>query len=113
MPRYILKDDDCGKSFCPTQPANNSSFFLHSLADKLLLMACTIERKIDDLENQLCQTPQNGVFLVSVETPKMMLGIKYEYVEYIKRYGPPCDGKFNEVILDELRKELNIEPDID
>jgi hypothetical protein len=107
MPRYLVKDVlTTGLS----QSINlNSVYFLHSLADKLYLMSTTIEKKIKDLEEKATCQVEQGVFLVSVEAPKMTLGVKYEYVEYIKRYGPPCDGKFNETILEELRKELGIE----
>jgi hypothetical protein len=38
----------------------------------------------------------------------MALGIKYEYVEYIKQYGPPPDGIFNEEKLAAIRIELGI-----
>jgi hypothetical protein len=106
MSRYLVK----GKSSALDR---SSGVFLNSLADKLLSMSEKIDGKIKELETKQCAplVQEPGFHLASVETPVMMIGIRYEYIEYIKRYGPPINGKFNQKIIDELRIELHIEPD--
>lgn len=108
MPRYIV----CRQSVngcCDTTIDRNSAVFFNNLATKLLDMSKAIQTKMDDLANKVCHpTESRGFVLVSIDTPQMLLGVKYEYIEYIKRYGPPSRGKFDERLLDELRKELNI-----
>jgi hypothetical protein len=86
----------------------DTALFLDILADNLLSMSRAIDVRINELTNKACNTTANGFVLASIETPSMLLGIKYEYVEYIKRFGPPIKGKFDENLLESLRKELNM-----
>jgi hypothetical protein len=93
---------------CDNSLDTNSAVFFNNLATKLLDMSKAIEKKMEDLSKQVC-TPSRGFTLVQIDTPVMKLGVKYEYVEYIKRYGPPCDGIFDRIKLEQLRVELGIE----
>ena len=107
MPRYIVYQSV--NDGCDTTIDRNSAVFFNNLATKLLAMSKAIQTKMDDLANKVCSPNEYGGFvLVSIDTPQMLLGVKYEYIEYIKRYGPPIKGQFNENLLDKLRKELNI-----
>jgi len=93
---------------CDNSLDANSAVFFNNLATKLLDMSKAIEKKMEDLSKQVCST-SSGFSLVEIDTPVMMLGVKYEYIEYIKRYGPPCDGIFDAIKLEQLRVELGIE----
>ena len=89
----------------------NSAIFFNNLALKLLEMSTTIEERMKELSNKVCVPQTSGVLFASIDTPTMTLGVKYEYVEYIKRYGPPKKGKFDEEKLEEIRIELGITAD--
>lgn len=89
----------------------NSAIFFNNLALKLLDMSKAIEARMEELSNKVCSTETRGFLLASIDTPSMSIGIKYEYVEYIKRYGPPPNGLFDETLLTNLRTELGITED--
>jgi hypothetical protein len=82
--------------------------FFSKLATKLLEMAESINTKMEDLKNKVVYIPK-GVLLAEIETPQMVIGVRYEYVEYIKRFGPPENGIFDEGRLEALRIELGID----
>jgi hypothetical protein len=82
--------------------------FFGTLATKLLDMAEAIQTKIENIKKQVC-APSRGFLLAEIEAPRMILGVRLEYLEYIKRFGPPDNGIFNEERLDALRKELGID----
>ena len=115
MPSYIQisRQQATGSSTngncCCDSIDGNSAIFFNNLAQKLLDMSKAIEKRIDDLSNKVCLPESKGFLIASIETPSMMLGVKYEYVEYIRRYGPPDKGKFDSVLLQKLRTELGIE----
>lgn len=71
-------------------------------------MSQSIELKIEELSNKVCNPETKGFILVSIDTPVMDLGVKYEYIEYIKRYGPPEKGKFNPKKLNIICRELGL-----
>jgi hypothetical protein len=116
MPTYLVKNNSKGSFKDSNQPClqdcsidRNSAIFFNNLATKLLEMSQSIETRITELENRPCSTETKGVFFAAIETPSMTLGVKYEYIEYIKRYGPPSEGKFDEQKLNSLRIELGIQ----
>ena len=98
----------CGDSYC-----KDSSRFFSSLATKLLEMTTAITKRIDDIKKNCGNShgAGKGFLLASIDAPQMTLGVKYEYIEYIKRYGPPTDGKFDETKLQLLREELGMVTD--
>jgi hypothetical protein len=82
--------------------------FFSKLASKLLTMSETISERMEEMKKHICAKSEAGVLLASIEAPVMTIAIKYEYIEYIKQYGPPPEGKFDEDKLIKLRKELGI-----
>jgi hypothetical protein len=113
MSRYINKGllFNAGSCNSSSDYCKDTTRFFSNLADKLKKMAIAINDRIDNLKNQTCQRVPGGVIFASVEVPSMTLGVKYEYIEYITRYGPPDDGIFDPVKLEQLKKELNISAD--
>jgi len=112
MPVYIHRGNaNSASGVCCSQNTidRNSAVFFNSLATKLLDMSRAIEKKMEDLRKRVCE-PQNGrgFLFASIEAPSMVVGVRQEYVEYIKRYGPPVKGKFDEGLLNILRQELGI-----
>ncbi len=109
MPRYITKSSSISGGCCTsnnTESCQSSISFFSTLSEKMLNMVNTLKKQFEE-----CKKPAEkakGFFLASIEAPQMVLGVKHEYIEYIKRYGPPSDGIFNETILSRLRTELGI-----
>lgn len=110
MPRFLITNMSAtnGGCCCDNSIDRNSAVFFNKLALKLMDMTQSIEKRIDEISKR-CVGPQKGFLLVSIETPAMNLGVKYEYVEYVKRYGPPPKGKFDEALLEAIRIELGIQ----
>ncbi len=104
----IVDSNNCNNSsYC-----KDTSRFFSKLATKLKDMATAINARIEDIRSQMCNKSGSGVYLASIDVPQMTLGVRYEYIEYIKRYGPPEDGIFDEALLEGLRRELGISSDI-
>lgn len=83
--------------------------FLETLSDKLLVMTESLQKQFDELTRPPeASNGEGGVYLAKIDTPVMVLGVKYEYVLYIQKYGPPENGIFDETILENLRVELGI-----
>lgn len=114
MPAYIVGRESFlgGNCCCDNLLDSNTATFFNNLANKLLTMSQKIETQIRELQNKPCPAQPKGFLFASIETPRMLLGVKYEYVEYIKRYGPPEKGKFKEELLQQLRIELGISSSI-
>ncbi len=113
MPRLITSIDKANYSMTSGSVANDtqnqtSIEFFATLSDKLVLMAESLKEQFDDLRKQVNAEFAKGAVLASIVAPKMSLGVKQEYIEYIKRFGPPPDGVFDEAILILLRAELGI-----
>ena len=88
----------------------NSAFFFTNLANKLLEMSKTIENKIEEIKKN-CNKPVQGgrgVMFASIDTPVMNIAVPREFMEYIKRHGPPPKGKFVPYKLHVIRMELGI-----
>ncbi len=113
MPNYLVKGR--GAAYCqPSQPTTNtvdcsSAIFFDNLATKLMDMSISIQKQMEELKKKQCAQPQAGFVFASITAPKMILGVAYEYVEYITRYGPPPKGKFDPVKLEQIRIELGIQ----
>jgi hypothetical protein len=84
--------------------------FLEKLSNKLLDMTKSLQAQFAELVRPppSSGTDGGGVYIAKIDTPVMNIGVKYEYVLYIQRYGPPDNGIFDETILSELRAELGI-----
>lgn len=112
MPSYVLTGNNIKpECYCDSSIDSNSAIFFNNLASKMLDMSKAIEKRMDELANKICNHT-GGFSLVKIDTPSMILGVKYEYIEYIKRYGPPEDGQFDEVLLEKIRNDLGVKNDI-
>lgn len=115
MPSYLvsgnIKSSNTTGCCCDSSIDSNSAIFFNNLASKILDMSKAIEKKMDDLSKQVC-TQAVGFSLVKIDTPSMLLGVKYEYMEYIKRYGPPDSGQFDEVLLEKIRNDLGVKNEV-
>jgi hypothetical protein len=66
-------------------------------------MSKTIQERISKITSQICNKSEKGVLLASIDAPVMTIAINYEYIEYIKQFGPPCNGIFDEDKLNIIR----------
>lgn len=109
MPVYLVSNN-CNNNNCNNEKSfcRDTSSFFSKLATKLMDMAVTINKRIEKIKSEVKSSSGGGVLLASIETPVMMLGIKVEYMEYIRRYGPPEGGKFDEGKLEIIKNELGI-----
>lgn len=113
MPLYLqlYPNNSAGFSnFCCTSSnikCSSAINFLDTLSSKLLDMANSLQQQFNECK-QVTSTQEAGFILASIDAPKMTLGVKYEYIVYIQRNGPPPDGIFDETILAQLRVELGI-----
>jgi hypothetical protein len=113
MPTYIVSNTfnnvlgGTGDGGCANAVVcRDTTKFFDKLATKLKEMAESVNKRIEDIrKNAVCYTG-GGVLFASIDVPTMNLEVKYEYIEYIKRYGPPLDGIFDESKLALLRNEL-------
>ena len=103
-PKYIRRLQKC----ISENNSRDTISFYSKIASKLLIMSEKINNKIEDMKKNLCTKGESGVLLASIEAPVMTIAIKYEYIEYIRRHGPPDEGKFDEDKLTKIRKELGI-----
>ena len=116
MPNYLVKGRRSvisGARCQPEQPPTtvdcSSAIFFDNLATKLMDMSISIEKQMEELKKKQCAQPQAGFLFASITVPKMTLGIGYEFLEYVTRYGPPPKGKFDPVKLEQLRIELGVQ----
>jgi hypothetical protein len=85
---------------CPS-----TTTFLSTLVDKLYLMATTLKGQFEAYEAKTSKQNYRGVIIAEIDTSSLV-GIKYEYVIYVERYGPPIEGIFDEALLEQIRKEM-------
>jgi hypothetical protein len=114
MPRYLTRPgssyyiaettiDYVGNELCYTK----SMDFLDTLSKKLKELTDALKVQFDDLKKRVTVKAQ-GPVLASVVAKTIPIGVKQEYVLYIKEYGPPVNGKFDENLLQGLRQRLGI-----
>ncbi len=108
MPRYITSSASSTSGYCVLNNTETSISFFSKLSEKMLDMVKTLKQQFEECKANAKPTQTKGFFLASIEAPKMVLGVKHEYIEYIKRYGPPQNGVFDETLLERIRTELGI-----
>jgi hypothetical protein len=115
MPTYIVSNtfnnvlSGTGSGGCANAVVcRDTTKFFDKLATKLKEMAEAVNTRIEDIRKNAVCYAGGGVLFASIDVPKMNLEVKYEYIEYITRYGPPIDGIFDETKLAELRVELGL-----
>ena len=107
MSRYIVLSSSSACSMGMVCKDTITSFY-GTLATKLLTMAESINTKIEYLKNNSGIIQSRGIVMAEIQVSKMVLGVKAEYLEYIRRYGPPVDGIFEPNRLDLIRSQLGI-----
>ena len=107
MSRYIVTGDSSSCSSGVVCKDTTLSFY-GTLATKLLDMAESIHTRIENLKKSWNIKPSSGVIMAEIEVAKMVIGVKAEYLEYVRRYGPPVDGIFEPAKLALIRDQLNI-----
>lgn len=115
MPRFINKNIATlngsvvsGSDLYPALYSAKSVEFFSTLSDKLVLMTESLKVQFDTLRLEALARSSDGPIFASITAPKMTLGVKQEYIEYINRYGPPADGIFDPAILETIKQELLI-----
>jgi hypothetical protein len=80
------------------------------MANKLMEMSVAIEARFDDIRKRCGGAVPSGptFFFASIETPTMVVSVPIEYTEYIKRFGPPHRGCFDEEKLKFICYSLGI-----
>jgi hypothetical protein len=126
MPRHVIVRTGGARTMTGMTPTQLQSFsstsngggcatamcsleFFETLTDKLVCMVTSLQEQFEECHAAAQPQYAEGFVLVEVEIPKQTLGVKLEYLEYIKRYGPPCDGKFCEEKLRCLRAEMGLD----
>lgn len=117
MPSYLSQSQSClsnntsanSTACCAPEACQSSLVFFNTLSEKMLDMVTTLKTQFEKCAaNANNNSTARGFILAKIDAKPPTLGIKYEYLEYIKRYGPPSDGQFDPVLLQQLRTELGI-----
>lgn len=113
MPRFINKNIATlngsvvsGSDLYPALYSAKSVQFFSTLSDKLVSMTESLKAQFNALRIEALGRSAEGAIFASITAPKLTLGVKYEYIEYINRYGPPADGKFDAGLLATIRQEM-------
>ncbi len=113
MPRYLTRPGSTayacsgGSDMCDAYCAAKSLEFFDTLSEKLVLMTQSLNDQFEDIRKQI-YTQGQGAVLASVVAQPPPIGVKYEYIEYIKEFGPPLDGIFDQQKLITLRIRLGL-----
>ena len=99
--------DICCNNNTTQEPCKESLNFFSKLSEKMLTMVKSLKKQFEECKAQIT-TKAKGFLLAEVEVKTTPLSVKYEYIEYIKQYGPPENGIFDETKLQKLRDELGI-----
>lgn len=99
----------------PTTSSSNcccpsTTTFLSTLVDKLYTMAQTLKGQFETYESLAKKQPARGAVFAEIEVADVKLEIKYEYVIYIEKHGPPINGIFDEALLAQIRVEMAASP---
>ena len=92
---------DAGNCCCPS-----STKFLETLTNKLVDMTNSLKTQFSELVKPPVNTGGRGIFLATVDASQVVQ-VRYEYLYYIRRYGPPVNGIFDPVYLDLIRAEID------
>jgi hypothetical protein len=99
----------CESRSAPKEDSCQSSLnFFTKLTEKMVIMVKSLKQQFEECRKQIT-TKAKGFLLAEVEVKTAPLNVKYEYIEYIKRYGPPTNGVFDEDKLKKLRTELGLD----
>ena len=90
---------DAGNCCCPS-----STKFLETLTNKLVDMTKSLQIQFAELVRPP-SSAFSGIRLAEVDVSQRVLA-RYEYLFYIRRYGPPANGIFDPIYLDLIRAEI-------
>lgn len=94
--------DKGSTNYCPS-----STLFLGTLADKLMDMVTSLKQQFDDLEANCNKGTHKAAGAILAEiSVQGHIDTKWEYIYYIRIYGPPIDGVFDPVYLDKIRQDI-------
>lgn len=99
---YTSKGTGGSNCCCPS-----TSNFLDTLAKKLYDMTVSLKKQFDEMKCWGGPNQQTGIVLASIEA-SANVQVKFEYVHYILRYGPPVNGIFDPELLAIIRTELEM-----
>lgn len=125
MPKLIVKEDTAKTSailtslesaginlnngdFCNAICSAKSLEFFEKLSKKLVLVTEALSEQFTELKKAAYARISGGPVIAAIDAPDIPLGLKYEFIEYIKRYGPPPNGKFDQTLLNGIRLEFGI-----
>lgn len=113
MPKIITAADIAAMAASGSTSGNcctgeSSVVFFAKMSDKLLDMVTSLQEQFEELKKCQNSTVAQGAMLAEIDTPEMVLGVGQEYLEYIKRHGPPCEGIFDKHLLSMIRAQLGI-----
>ena len=113
MPKIITAADIAAMAASGSTSGNcctgeSSVVFFAKMSDKLLDMVKSLQEQFEELKKCQNSTLAKGAMLAEIETPHMVLGVGREYLEYVKRHGPPCGGVFDKNLLNIIRAQLGI-----
>jgi hypothetical protein len=69
-------------------------------------MTNSLKTQFAELVKPPAQGESRGFYLATVPL-SAKVDTKYEYLFYIRRYGPPTNGIFDPIYLDLIRAEIN------
>jgi hypothetical protein len=95
----ITQNNNSTNCCCPS-----TTNFLETLTNKLHDMAVSLKKQFEELK-AIRASSAKGAIIASINA-SCAIQIKYEYILYIRRYGPPVNGVFDEDLLTILRSEL-------
>lgn len=111
-----------GNNNCNNNCNNNSSNntcnnrsttkFFESLVNKLEEMTLSLKEQFIEIEGRCNIVPKRGCVLAEAAIESTIVEVKYVYVQYIRRYGPPPNGIFDEELLTELRNQNDCDSSI-
>ena len=96
---YSSSASDC---CCPS-----STVFLDKLTTKLIAMTRSLQQQFEDLKKNQ-KPPSTGPRAPRLAEIKVsaVVSVKYAYFIYVQRYGPPVNGKFDQVYIDLINAEI-------
>ena len=96
---YSSSASDC---CCPS-----STVFLDKLTTKLIAMTRSLQQQFEDLKKNQ-KPPSTGPRAPRLAEIKVsaVVSVKYAYFIYVQRYGPPVNGRFDQVYIDLINAEI-------
>ena len=112
MPTYYLGGYGSNSGFISGSGSNaadccccpSTTKFFETLANKLEEMTLSLKDQFSNLVNKT--EVGRGFIIASINVAVPIINVKGEYVEYIRRYGPPQNGIFDPIYLDLIRAEI-------